>query len=137
MAFVADMSGLLSIYERKSIDIRMNICRADAELPSQIVLIIIDEASLNAMNRIAGRWPWPRHIHARLIDFLAMCGAESVLFDIMFSENEVGPDGSGNGDNSNDQLLIGATSSSGNIYHSAQIFYDTEDEYNKSLLDKP
>jgi len=137
MAFIADVSGLPTVYERKSIDTRMNICRTDKELPSRIVLIIIDEASLSAMNPIAGRWPWPRRVHARLIDFLSMCGARSVLFDIMFSENEFGPGFSENRGKSGDQLLIEATLSSGNVYHSAQIFHDTEDEYNKSLLNKP
>jgi len=142
MMLCADLSGILSIYERKSIDIRTRICRSETQLPSEIVLVIVDESSLNAMNRIAGRWPWPRNIHSELINFLSMCGAKSILFDVMFTENEFGPDFSKEGTakehtDSNDQLLVEATESSGKVYHAAQIFSDTADEYNKSMLNRP
>lgn len=133
----ADISGLLSIYERKSIDVRMRMCRSDTGLPSEIVLVIIDEASLNAMNRIAGRWPWPRYIHSEVLDFLHMCGARSILFDVMFTENEFGPDFPGTGTGRNDRLLVEATKTAGNVYHAAQIFTDTADDYNQNLLNKP
>jgi len=36
-----------------------------------IVLVDIDEKSLAAMEPVAGRWPWPRVVHAELIEGLA------------------------------------------------------------------
>ncbi|MBU2954434.1 CHASE2 domain-containing protein [Marinobacter sp. F3R08] len=50
--------------------------------PDEVVLITIDEISLDRL----GRWPWPRKLHAELIDKLAQAGAKTIVFDILFSE---------------------------------------------------
>ena len=51
--------------------------------PADDVLILaIDELSL----REFGRWPWPRSLHARLIDKLRRGGAQVVGYDVIFSE---------------------------------------------------
>jgi diguanylate cyclase (GGDEF)-like protein len=47
----------------------------------QTVFIDIDSASLNAV----GVWPWPRSVHAQLLDELMALGAGKVAFDIDFS----------------------------------------------------
>ncbi len=46
--------------------------------PDDIVIVAIDDQSLQAL----GRWPWPRSIHADLLDKLGE--AKSVLLDIAF-----------------------------------------------------
>ena len=50
--------------------------------PDNIVIIAIDEASLAQF----GRWPWPRSIHAPMIDKLTESGAKVIGIDIIFSE---------------------------------------------------
>jgi len=50
--------------------------------PSQVVLVTIDESSLAEI----GQWPWSREIHARLLNILQKSGAETIIFDIIFSE---------------------------------------------------
>ncbi len=50
-----------------------------SELP--IVLVGIDDASLAQMQQ---RWPWPRGLHAQLIDALAEAGAAVIAFDVLF-----------------------------------------------------
>jgi len=50
-----------------------------------IVIIAIDEASLSAM----GRWPWPRDIHAKLINLLTDYQAKAILVDVIFSESTI------------------------------------------------
>lgn len=47
-----------------------------------IVIIAIDEASLKAI----GRWPWPRNVHAKLINILTELQAKAIFFDVIFSE---------------------------------------------------
>lgn len=47
-----------------------------------IVLVEIDNASVAAL----GRWPWPREVHARLMDQLAQAGAAAVVYDVLFTE---------------------------------------------------
>ncbi|MGC3250855.1 CHASE2 domain-containing protein, partial [Pseudomonas aeruginosa] len=39
-----------------------------------------------------GRWPWPRSVHAELLDRLAAAGGRSVLLDVIFSEPSSKPD---------------------------------------------
>ena len=54
--------------------------------PPDIVIAAIDERSLEAF----GRWPWPRSLHADLVDRLTEAGARAVVFDVAFAEP--GPD---------------------------------------------
>ena len=50
--------------------------------PQDIVIVAIDEASLNEL----GRWPWPRRTHAQLVRGLSAAGARVIALDIIFSE---------------------------------------------------
>jgi len=47
-----------------------------------IVLVEIDNASIDAL----GRWPWPRSVHAQLVNRLADAGAAAVVYDALFTE---------------------------------------------------
>jgi adenylate cyclase len=51
-----------------------------------IVLVEIDEKSLAAMEKEAGRWPWPRVVYADLVEGLAAQKPRAIVFDIMFTE---------------------------------------------------
>src|SRR5689334_5587546 len=46
-----------------------------------VVFVDIDSQSLSSV----GVWPWPRHIHAQLLDALMNLGANDVAFDVDFS----------------------------------------------------
>jgi len=50
--------------------------------PSDLVIVAIDEASLATI----GRWPWPRRIHAALIDRVTQDGAKAVGLDVILAE---------------------------------------------------
>lgn len=54
--------------------------------PDDIVLVAIDQKSLEALNEEAGSWPWPRAIHGELLDGLAQFKPRTVAFDVMFNE---------------------------------------------------
>ncbi len=47
-----------------------------------LVIVGIDEASLKQL----GRWPWPRNIHATLIEKLTAAEAKVVVLDVILSE---------------------------------------------------
>jgi adenylate cyclase len=51
-----------------------------------IILVNIDEKSLAVMEKDAGRWPWPRVVHATLVDGLAAQKPRAIVFDIPFVE---------------------------------------------------
>ena len=133
----SDLTGLFEIPELKTVDLRTKVCRRNKFPPSDIVLILIDESSLHALNKISGRWPWPRYIHAELIDFLSLSGARAIIMDVMFTENEFAQDMHSTKLGHNDLRLVESTESAGNVYHSVQIIRDKDDEYNRGLLNKP
>lgn len=54
--------------------------------PADIVLVAIDQRSLEELNEMAGAWPWPRAVHGELIDGLAAFGPKAIAFDVMFNE---------------------------------------------------
>ena len=47
----------------------------------EFVIVKIDDPSLQQV----GNWPWPRKVHAQLIDRLTAAGAKKIVFDINFS----------------------------------------------------
>ena len=51
--------------------------------PSEIIIVRIDEPSIEIIGK---PWPWPRSIHAELIEALFKAGAKVVVFDLIFSE---------------------------------------------------
>ena len=48
-----------------------------------ITVVGIDEASFAELGL---QWPWPRRLHAKLVDELAAAGAAVIVFDIVFGE---------------------------------------------------
>lgn len=62
------------------------------QLPDDIVLVDIDQKSLENMNDPqdafddVGRWPWPRAVHAELVTALAQQDTKAIVFDIFFNE---------------------------------------------------
>lgn len=84
------MSGL----EKKSYDLMLrNRIVAPAPDPD-IVILDIDEASLEAMAAEHGRWPWPRAVLAEALDAIEVQGPKAVLFDILFADLDVRDPGS-------------------------------------------
>jgi len=88
-----------------------------------IVLVTIDDDSLKRMEPLVGRWPWPRLVHAFLIDYLAAGGAKAVVYDVLFAEADrskfmVG-DTEWTGEES-DQALVDSTAAAGNVIHVAE-----------------
>ena len=53
-----------------------------------IVIVKIDNQSL----RKAGRWPWSRRVHARLIDQLTAAGAKRIFIDVQFIGSTTRPE---------------------------------------------
>ncbi len=73
---------LFSLFELKGLDLLFRL-RGPLASPSEIVVIAIDEPSFAEISK---QWPWPRSLHARLIDQLKKAGARVIGFDILFAE---------------------------------------------------
>ncbi len=72
--------------ELKSYDWRMRATADPSTARKNIVLIDIDEQSIRALAPYFGRWPWPRMVHAHLLNYLARARPMVVLYDILFTE---------------------------------------------------
>ena len=55
----------------------------------EIVIIDIDEASIAALSNEVGNWPWPRSIHAELLESIFPLEPSAVVFDLMLSEPDL------------------------------------------------
>ncbi len=54
-----------------------------------IVIIDINEASLSAMAKEYGRWPWPRQVFGEFIENIEAQQPKAIVFDILFSDADV------------------------------------------------
>jgi adenylate cyclase len=70
--------------EALAYDLRLNLSLPPPTVDNRIVIIDIDEKSLQEI----GHWPWPRHIIAQLVDNLTAQGVAVIGFDIVFPEAE-------------------------------------------------
>src|SRR5437870_1764484 len=74
--------GLFDNCERQSIDARFSI-RGARQTPRNIVVVAIDPQTFTDLNL---RWPFPRTLHARVIDEIARDHPKVIAVDIQFSE---------------------------------------------------
>src|SRR5690242_3676974 len=72
-------AGLFEPLERLLMDTRFALVQRAPT--GGLVLVEIDTRSLQALDR----WPWPRRLHARVLDRLVAAGAGDIAFDIDLS----------------------------------------------------
>lgn len=92
-AVVALALGSLPFFrdvELKTYDWRMRLTARPSGPAEDIVLVSIDDDSVRRMAPLVGRWPWPRLVHAFVVDFLAAAPAKLIVYDILFTEPHVG-----------------------------------------------
>lgn len=64
---------------------RIMVPKADAD----IVIVDINEASLSAMAKEYGRWPWPRQVFGEFVENIEAQQPKAIVFDILFSDADV------------------------------------------------
>ncbi|MFA5184974.1 MAG: adenylate/guanylate cyclase domain-containing protein [Patescibacteria group bacterium] len=97
MAGLGLMSGVLENWSNPTLDLLFLPHQSDR----RITLVAIDDASITQI----GRWPWPRQVHAELIQKLSAAGAKVIGYDVSFPEKS---------DKTNDDALAAALKASGN-----------------------
>ena len=90
---IAGISTMLSValsmgnfdrgLEHLTLDLRFNLFPDMDSVNDSIIIISVDDASLESMNWLG--WPWPRQIWSDMTEFLYRSGVEVVYFDITFS----------------------------------------------------
>ncbi len=95
-------ASLLHGLELGSVDTRFSV-RGDQEVPPQVAIVGIDD---NTFSELRLQWPFPRRLHAKLIDRLVEDGAKVIAYDIQFTEET---------DPREDDELIEAVHDAGNV----------------------
>ena len=73
--------GLLHGLELGSVDTRFSV-RGDQQPSPEVAIVGIDD---NTFSELQLQWPFPRKLHAKLIDRLVADGAEAIAYDIQFT----------------------------------------------------
>lgn len=79
---------LLQTAEWKLYDQRLRWTAQPDRARQDIVVVAIDETSLRRLEPVIGRWPWPRLVHAHLVDFLREAGAKVIVYDVLFVDQD-------------------------------------------------
>ena len=122
--------GWFELAEKKSLDWRYRNVRLQDHLRKDIMILDIDEQSIRALEGVFGRFPWPRDVHATMLNYLFSCGAKAVAFDVILAEPTQNPmvvcptDGTQfqlyNQMNNPDEQLAQMTGYTGFVHHAAQ-----------------
>src|SRR5262252_4586847 len=100
LAFVNPWQQLV---ERKGFD-ALTLATAPEQSQLPITIVGIDEASFAQVGK---QYPWPRDLHAKVIDSIAKAGALLIVMDVVFAEPSNDP--------AEDEALAKAIASAGNV----------------------
>ena len=81
VALALDAAGLLDRSEAETVAARQHLLPAHP--PSDVAVVGIDEETFADLDRA---WPFPRGLHARVIDGLREAGARTIVYDVQFTE---------------------------------------------------
>jgi len=77
------------VIDRRVGDWLMAFNARDRPQSDRVAIVDIDQRSLEMMNDQAGSWPWPRSVHADVIEAIAAQKPKAIVFDILFNEQDV------------------------------------------------
>ena len=77
------------IVDRRAGDVLLGLNARARPQSDRVVIVDIDQRSLEQMNDQAGSWPWPRSVHAELIEAIAAQHPKAIVFDVLFNELDV------------------------------------------------
>ena len=88
--FLLHIAGAFTYLEYKTYDLRVNVLAGQSRPSDDIIVLLLNQDSIDWANRERGwGWPWPRAAYAEIVDYMNMGGANSIAFDVIFSENSV------------------------------------------------
>ena len=76
-------------FELKTLDWRFRTLTDPARADTDIVIVDVDEVSLDLLRGSVGRFPWPRDVWAMVVKYLAAGGARVIAFDFTFPDPDL------------------------------------------------
>jgi len=120
-----NINNFLEDLELKTFDFRCRMAGKVIKPNPNIVLLSIDDNSLEILENQYGRYPWSRDIYAKVINYLESGKVDSVIFDLMFIGNHKGFE-------NNDRELAATIGKYNNVYTAMN--FDNSDIYNAPNL---
>jgi adenylate cyclase len=93
--------------------------------PPELLIVGIDEPSFQELGH---PWPWPRSLHARLIQRLADAGARLIVFDVLFADASTPAE---------DALLAAAIRQAGNVILPQTLAITEDPLFSRQVLIQP
>lgn len=127
LAWTAGRTAFVRTIELKTYDFRVRLTADPASARRDIVLVGIDDSSIRRLEPQVGRWPWPRLVHASLIDYLTRASARVIVYDVLFTERQQGSFRVGDTDWSgaeSDRALAASAARAGNVVFVADVTAD-------------
>jgi len=82
-------AGLFRSLEWKSWDWRLRALADPHSASQEIVILLVDQQSLDFYEQEGLGWPWPRQLYAAAVQFCQAGGARAIAFDVLFTESSV------------------------------------------------
>ncbi|MFL6581844.1 MAG: CHASE2 domain-containing protein [Burkholderiales bacterium] len=79
----------LQTAEMRFTDLFISVQARKIKPDPDIIVVAADERSLEQLADYAGRWPWPRSIHAELVQGIEAQKPRAIVFDVMFFEPDI------------------------------------------------
>lgn len=77
------------VIDRRAGDVLLAANAGQRPVSDRVVIVDIDQRSLELMNDQAGSWPWPRSVHADIIEAISAQKPKAIVFDVLFNELDV------------------------------------------------
>ncbi len=109
--------------ELKLLDYRFRLDPIPERADTSIVLVVIDDFSLDFFSENGISWPWPRSFYSYAVDYFTLAGAASVIFDMQFYEPDI--DREETYAEETDGMFASAIANNGSIYLGSQLLLDS------------
>lgn len=88
LASVPPTRSAANAIDRSFYDAFFRLREPESQLDSDIVIIAVDQNSIDQIAEEADhfRWPWPREYWGQVLQYLQNCGAKAVAMDLLFEE---------------------------------------------------
>ncbi|HLX13504.1 MAG TPA: adenylate/guanylate cyclase domain-containing protein [Bacteroidota bacterium] len=86
LVILLSSTGVLEGLELKTLDFRFRHFSHPERASSNVVLVTIDEKSIDNFKQNGVAWPWSRDFYAQLVTYLHHGGAKVIAFDVLFSD---------------------------------------------------
>ncbi|NTW50012.1 MAG: adenylate/guanylate cyclase domain-containing protein [Chlorobiales bacterium] len=130
-----NLFGAFDTLESQSFDYRLLHVGVSQKADTSVVLVTIDQNSLDFFEKQSVSWPWPREFYGVLTDYLTKAGAKVVAYDLDFSSK--GVDRVESESAYSDSSFSAAMGLSGNVVLTAHLWkHEAGDEEGGTLLPK-